>query len=161
MKTILAVLLVLCFCGCAAPSTPGEVRAAPLPRDPTQDWLKGKLTCLQDGSVLEFRIQKKFAWGGSATGGVAAIHPKTGERFTGQYTAMMQSSDGHSQLILPSGRSVYGNTHVVSRNANAIASLSSTNGTTIQLSMEILAGFTPHGIGQGQDNTGRQYQVQF
>jgi hypothetical protein len=49
----------------------------------------------------------------------------------------------------------------VGANANAIATLTGDQGTVIHLQMEILAGWTPRGIGSGTDNIGRHYQVQF
>lgn len=134
-------------------------RAALPPRDPSDGWLRGSLTA-SDGTRLDFRIEKKRARGGSATGGVVALHPN-GERFTGTYTGILPSATGRSYVQLPSGQWAWVNTRMQSNTANAIATLSNTNGTTIQLSLTILAGFTPHGIGGGQDNRGVTYQVQF
>lgn len=72
----------------------------------------------------------------------------------------MQSSSGRAQ-IYSRGRWAYANIQQTSRNANTIATLRGDKGTVIQLQMEILSGWTPHGIGTGTDNTNRQYQVQF
>lgn len=154
--SILAAISLLASCA----SNPAAPKPEPPPKDPTASWIKGTLTCLDDGAVLPFRIQKKWAWGGSASGGVAATHPATGERFQGQYTALLQASRSHA-TIYSGGQWAYANTHQTSRNANTIASLTGDRGTVIHIQMEILAGWSPHGIGTGRDNTNRHYQVQF
>lgn len=173
MKHLLLYALCVLLTSCAStPETP-EARVArrqadqqkrtehAKTKDPTDGWLKGTLTCLADGTAMPFRIEKKMAWGGSATGGVAATHPVTSERFTGQYTGILPSSRGTAQLHTPSGRWLYGNYQETGRNANAVATLTGDKGTVIQLEMQILAGWTPHGIGSGADNRGQRYQVQF
>ena len=136
-----------------------RARRAEANRQLPEGWLHGTLTA-NDGTVLPFRIEKKRAWGGSATGGVAAKHPN-GEVFRGTYTGILPSAHGRSYVRLPNGQSAWVNTTAHSNTANAIATLTGDKGTFIQLSLTILAGFTPHGIGGGEDNKGNSYQVQF
>lgn len=163
MRIFLFLLLVS---GCAAPSTvvtrpaPPPVKPVEAPRDESEGWIKGSLTSLEDGTRYEFRIQKKMAWGGSATGGVVAIHPGTKARLTGQYTGMLQSSHATAFAMNSSRQWASGWATETSRNANAFASLTG-DGLAIQLRLEIMSGFSPHGMGEGLDNHGHHYQVQF
>src|SRR5687768_3657635 len=142
------ICIVALLCGCASPQ-PSSSGTAAAPADPSDKWIKGTLTCLESGAVLSFRIQKKMAWGGSATGGVVSINPATNERFNGQYTGMIESGRVHS--------SATGSVRWQSEMANAVATLNDQKGTVIQLRMQIHAGWSPHGIGDGIDNHGNHY----
>ena len=141
MKTTSVIFTVgiALLCGCATPP-PSSSGTTAVAADPSDKWIKGTLTCLEDGTVLSFRIQKKMALGGSAAGGVVAINSATKSRFTGQYTGLMQSDFTM---------------------ANAVGTLNDQQGTVIQLRMQIRAGWSPHGIGEGIDNHGNHYQIQF
>lgn len=174
MKTSPLLLATLLLAGCASQddvwvpphdeSTPSHTVQS---SDPSDGWIHGSLTCVEDGTSYSFRIQKKIAWGGSATGGVVAL--KEGTRLSGQYTG-----------ILPGGRSsAWANASgwnsrgdYASANASAFATWRSTvanaqgtltdgDGTMIQIAMQIQSGWSPHGIGQGVDNKGRRYTLQF
>lgn len=158
-------LLLLLVAGCASHPEVATHHEAPVkhvevPRDESDGWIKGTLISLEDGTHYEFRIQKKMAWGGSATGGVVAINPTTKERLAGQYTGMMQSSRANAFAMNSSGQWASGWATATSRNANAFASLTGGD-VSIQLRMEIMSGFSPHGMGEGLDNHGHHYQVQF
>lgn len=166
IKPIALVALSLGLIGCqhTPPDSGQSAVATPKPaasRDPSESWLPGQITSLSDGVTLPFRIEKKFAWGGSATGGVAATHPDTGERFTGTYSAILPSSHGTGRLYSPSTGWATAQTTQRSQTANAIATLKGDKGTVIQLELQIQSGFRPHGIGSGSDNQNRRYQVQF
>ncbi len=168
MKTnaFLIPLCLLFVAGCAsAPTAPQQGQA---PRDPSDGWIKGTMTRLEDGVVYSFRIQKKFAFGGSATGGVAAIHPSGGPRLAGQYTGMMASghanSWGEASAWGSGGWATAqgsGFTRWQSETANAQATLNDGQGLVIQIRMLIHAGWSPHGMGEGLDNQGRHYQITF
>lgn len=159
------VAMIFFMFGCA-PATVASHQAVPpvkpveAPRDESEGWIKGSLTSLEDGTRYEFRIQKKMAWGGSATGGVVAIHPETKARLSGQYTAMLQSSRAAAFAMNSSRQWASGWATETSRNANAFASLTGVD-LAIQLRLEIMSGFSPHGMGEGIDNHGHHYQVQF
>lgn len=162
-RTLVLPLLLFLAGGCA--SAPKEGEAA---RDPTDGWIKGTMTRLEDGAVYSFRIQKKLAFGGSATGGVAAIPPDHGSRLTGQYTGILES--GHANTwgqatAWGSGGSATAQgssfTRWQSHTANTQASLTDGKGLVIQIRMLIQAGWSPHGMGEGFDNQGRHYQITF
>jgi hypothetical protein len=169
VKGIIVIFIFITglLCGCTTPQ-PSSSGTATAPADPSDKWIKGTLTCLESGTALSFRIQKKMAWGGSATGGVVAINPTTNERFSGQYTGMMESGHINSSATATAwGSGGYatgsatGFTRWQSEMANAAATLNDQKGTVIQLRMQIHAGWSPHGIGDGIDNHGNHYQVQF
>lgn len=177
----LCALCTLLFLGCrtSEPESPAALQAREekqvaaraerarrdeLNRQLPDGWIHGTLTA-SDGTVLPFRIEKKRAWRGHATGGVAAKHPN-GEVFRGTYAGILPRSHGHVDWTTgpsPNGITRFhsANIHTQGQNASAIASLTGDKGTVIQLSLTILAGFRPHGIGGGQDNKGIGYQVQF
>jgi len=169
MKTILALAsLCLLFTACAhRPRTSAlhvEKAATPPkpPHDPSESWLPGTLT-RSDAVKLSFRIEKKFARRGRAEGGVAATDTASGEKFRGTYVGLMEAGRFRSGQIrdsvgFPVGTS---NSYESSRNATAISTLKGDQGTVIQLTLQIVAGWSPHGIGSGTDNKGRTYQVQF
>lgn len=157
---VLSVLFVALLCGCTAgpvaPAKPHNPASAVKPHT----WLKGTMVS-SDGSQFEFRIQKKFAWGGSATGGVWASNLLTGECLSGQYTAILPRSVRTAHAYSSSGSWATAFGHTQGRNANAVASLTHPQGRIVQIRMEILAGLSPHGIGQGADQDGNTYTVQF
>jgi hypothetical protein len=168
MKTLISLILIAAFLtGCTTPTSSSSKSSTAI-SDPSEHWIKGTLSCLENGSVLSFRIQKKMAWGGSATGGVVAINSITGQRFTGQYTGMMDSGHINSWANADAWgtggyatASATGYTHWQSEMANAAATLTDQSTNIIQLQMQIHAGWSPHGIGRGIDNQGRHYQLQF
>jgi len=128
-----------------------------------ESWLHGTLTCLADGSRLPVRMEKVWAFRGSGKGGMTASHPKTGEVFKGQYTAITQGGGSGMGTVTGMAGQPIGTMRVQSpsRNAAAVVTLSGDKGTFIQLQMQIVAGATPHGIGNGSDNFGNQYTLEF
>ena len=89
---------------------------------------------LKDGTELTFEIQRSYG-----TGDMSAQNPKTGEKFTGQYTA----------------------TRVAGNYADAHGILRGNKGTVVNVTLEIQAGLMPKGHGEGVDNNGNRYQFQF
>lgn len=136
--------------------------------------LPGKLYSLQDGVVMDFQIEKSHG-----TGGMYAQNNKTGEKFTGQYTGTYKG--GGMETTIGSGSyrgsstsyttgSMYQHSGNVSSSstkfmppsdATARGVLMGDNGTVIELYMEIRPGIVPKGHGEGIDNKGNRYQVQF
>jgi hypothetical protein len=177
-KLIIAIIgaLLAALIGCAGPQshselTPphGEARVISSTSTTTQhlpdNWLKGTLTA-GDGTAFQFRFEQKFVWGGASRGGVAAVNPQTGERFSGQYNAMFGRSTGRATWLTPTGP--YGGAQLRSANVyqndqtgTAIATLTGDKGTIIQIEMQVTRGLIQHGIGSGTDNNGQKYQVQF
>lgn len=129
--------------------------------EPSAGWIPGTLTCVDDGTVMPFRIQKKWAFGGSATGGVWATNAVTREQFSGQYTAIIPRAFGYARAVNSYGQSATAYGTARSGTANAAASLKGDKGTVISLEMDIATGWSPHGIGGGNDNKKRTYRVQF
>jgi hypothetical protein len=185
MNYLCVIALMFCFTGCALfpePSpeetrTRAEARAAERSievqkqierekreeRSKTESWLKGRLTSLADGTVLPMRIEKVWVFGQSGNGGISATHPKTEEKFTGRYSAVMQGGvSGSANIVNMYGQQV-GTAHYGERgrNASAVATLTGDKGTIIQLQMQIVSGWSPHGVGNGTDNKGNQYQLDF
>jgi len=156
----LVVVTSLLASGCASSDKSSDARAG---------WIKGQIVSLVDGVVLPMQIEKKIAFGGSAAGGIAAQNPKTGENLEGQYTGMMQvvgSASSQSGGAITSGGSTANwtqntQTNFRSNKANAQATLVGNKGTTITFDMEIMAGWSPHGFGQGVDGEGKKYRIQF
>jgi hypothetical protein len=129
----------------------------------TEGWIPGELTSLADGTQLPFRIEKIWAWGGSGSGGVAATNPKTGEQFTGTYSAIREGDRSGTAFVSgrygqPLGTATYSER---GRNASGVATLTGDKGTVIQLDMQIISGWSPHGVGSGADNRGNRYQLSF
>ncbi len=133
--------------------------------------LPGKFYELSDGTALEFQIERSYGMGGTY-----AQNPKTGEKFSGQYTAIavgggVAASFGNSSL---SGTSTNLATGTMYRNTGAVANTTTTfvppanatsrgigvRRTVIELYMMIRRGPVPKGHGEGVDNKGARYQVQ-
>lgn len=150
MKTILALLLVLALAGCAGTMLPG------------------KLYALADATELEFAIETS-----RGTGRMTARNPATGETFEGQYTG---TYDGGGRTVSrvntfdpmkPMNKSnAPGQGYTVVSNttpdhATARGILRGSAGTVIELWLDIQPGLRPKGHGEGRDNKGQRYQVQF
>lgn len=137
-----------------------------------QSMLPGKLYSLQDANVMDFEIQTSYG-----TGDMTAYNHKTGERFTGQYTGTYKgggtatslgggrysgSSYSSGTISQHSGRvSSTATTFIPPSDATARGVLMGDKGTVIELYMEIRPGIVPKGHGEGIDNHGNRYQVQF
>lgn len=155
-NTLISILLLTLCAGCVSSKDP-------------KTWLVGSLTRMEDGNVMEFRIQTAMAIGGSATAGVMAVDPVTTNHFTGQYVGIMNSGSSSSisgmDAEFSNGNSAFysstTNHRWQSDNANTRATLNDGHGTVIRLRMTIHAGWVPHGMGEGIDNKGNHYEVMF
>jgi hypothetical protein len=128
-----------------------------------ETWLPGRLASVADGTVLPMRIEKVWVFGQSGNGGISATHPKTGETFSGRYSAIRESSTSGSAAIVNLRGQQVGTARYTARgrNASAIATLTGDQGTIIQVQMQIVSGWSPHGVGTGTDNKGNYYQLDF
>ena len=143
--TLLAVLLIaLSACSSAGTMLPGTLVS-------------------EKGDILEFHIEKAMR-----TGAVTAFNPRTKEDFTGTYVGIVASSTAHNSgfaTVYGAGGTVsatgFGNTRVTSNIANATAFLKGANGTILNCSMQIEAGWSPHGIGTCTDQDSNGYRLQF
>lgn len=136
--------------------------------------LPGKLYSLGDGAIMEFQIERSYG-----TGGIYAQNVKTGESFSGQYTGTYKgggtvtsfgSGSYSGSTTSPLTGTMYqhsgqanstSTTFIPPRDATARGVLVGDRGTVIELYMEIRPGIVPKGHGEGIDNKGNRYQVQF
>lgn len=136
--------------------------------------LPGKLYSLHDGVVMEFQIERSYG-----TGGMYAQNIKTGESLSGQYTGTYKGggtattfgSGGYTgstsnyttgAMYQHSGQvNTTSTTFIPPTDATARGVLIGNKGTIIELYMEIRPGIVPKGHGEGIDNKGNRYQVQF
>lgn len=130
--------------------------------------IPGKLYSVTEATTLDFQIQKS-----TGTGTMTATNPKTGEKFTGQYTGTYQGgattrtqvstfdpTKKTTKANMP-GQGYTATSHTAPNAATARGVLMGDMGTVIELYIDIEPGFNPHGHGDGRDNKGNRYQVQF
>ena len=122
------------------------------------EMLSGQLISLHDGAIYPFKIQTSYG-----TGKMTAINPTTGETLEGQYTATYQGGGGSTGTIYNAQSMQYGTVSTYSSPSSAIARgyLRGDKGTIIEIHMDIQSGLRPKGHGDGIDNKGRKYQIQF
>ncbi|RRQ20408.1 hypothetical protein D5687_09515 [Guyparkeria sp. SCN-R1] len=136
--------------------------------------IKGDLLAVQSGTVMDFQIERSHG-----TGDMTAYNPETGEAFEGRYTGSYQgggvavtnstgsfsgsSRDTSSGTMYRHSGNVSGSstTFVPPSNATARGFLRGDQGTVITLYMDIRPGIMPKGHGEGVDQDGNRYQVQF
>lgn len=112
-----------------------------------------------DGRILNFEIEKS-----KGAGAVRALDPATGETFSGSYVGIRERLDVAASGVAVGGNVVAtqsGSGSVQSNVANATAFLKGDKGTMLNCTMKIETGFSPHGLGDCQDNQGRTYRLQF
>lgn len=150
MKTILTLLLAITLTGCATQSVSGRIYA-----------IAEKTTVLDFTIVQEKGVKK-----------MTAKNPATGENFAGECTSIVTAYEPRAAVYTPppSGNAMaraiqqgaqIGAATPIASQALARAILIGDQGTTIQLTMDVSTGPRPHGHGEGTDNKGGRYQVQF
>jgi hypothetical protein len=107
---------------------------------------------------MEFAIQTSY---GSGT--MTAFNPATGERFSGQYTGIYKGGGTSQGVYTDSWGFATGSVTTQQAPTGAVAKgvLIGDKGTVINVSMDIQPGDRPTGFGEGTDNNGVKYQVQF
>ena len=143
---IVTVLVALLLAGCA---TEGQYQPGAM--------LPGRIIALSDGTT--FPMQYEFT---SGSGKMTARNPITGELFQGTYTAILEThtvqntntsifdlSDDDSQSVSTSDV------------AQGTAVLVGNKGTVLNLKLHVKVGNPPTGFGEGEDNKGGKYSVQF
>lgn len=125
--------------------------------------IPGRLYSLQDGTALEFAIERS-----RGQGIMTAFNPVTGERFTGTYSAIITEGGGTEQSVANNFWGQVGPTVTKTTAATRAAGrgvLRGDKGTIISITVEIKPSYNPHinpsGFGDGLDNRGVKYQVQF
>jgi len=126
---------------------------------PAHTMLGGRIVALSDGRILPMQIELIPL--SQSTGRMMASDPASGEILDGTYTALLSSS--YTQQSRPG---LFGDEHAgksvqTNDTAQATATLVGNKGTVINLHMQIKVGNPPAGIGEGEDNKGKKYSVQF
>lgn len=146
-KALLSIISVL-MVGCVAPDP-----------YPVGSMLPGKIISLSDGNILSMEIQLTPL--SSPSGKMTAIDSKGNEKFNGTYTCIVET-----KIVQDSKPSFWGSQETktsqeVSDVVPGVAVLVGDNGTVINIKMKIKAGNPPIGFGEGEDNRGKKYTIQF
>jgi hypothetical protein len=140
---IVVVLLAVLLCGCA---TQGYAPGTMLP---------GRIISLSDGTTLAMQYELT-----SGSGRMVATNPVTGEFFQGTYTAVLEN-----RTRTHVDNSLFGNDNETSVETSDVAQgsavLVGNKGTVLNLKLQVKVGNPPSGFGEGQDNKGVKYNVQF
>ena len=119
--------------------------------------LPGQMYSLDDGSELNFKIEKS-----RGTGSMTAYNTVTGERFNGQYTGKYTGGERSFGTVSGQGDNISTiQSFTPPSGATARGILRGDQGTVIEVYLDITPGFRPTGFGEGLDNKGRRYQLQF
>jgi hypothetical protein len=119
-------------------------------------YIPGRIVSLSDGKILPMQIELSYG-----SGHMKAVNPDTGETFDGIYTAINET-----KLSAVSRPGLFGDQDVASQTTVSDVSQSSavlvgSKGTVIDVKMTIKSGAPPIGYGDGVDNAGKKYRVQF
>lgn len=95
----------------------------------------------------------------SGSGRMTATNPATGEFLDGRYTAVLETRvrTHQSNSLFAEDETSVETTDV----AQGSAVLVGNKGTVLNLKLQVKAGNPPSGFGEGQDNKGVKYNVQF
>lgn len=139
-QIMIVICLVGMLTGCGGGMIPGSIYTA-------------------DGRVLPLQIEKAHR-----TGAIKAHDPSTGETFAGTYVGIKESYGVSTSGTTISGGALssnFGSGRISANTADTTAYLKGDKGTMLTCAMKIEAGFSPHGIGNCEDNHGRTYKLQF
>ncbi|BEQ13921.1 hypothetical protein [Desulfoferula mesophila] len=148
----LVILLAVTLCGC--------VTVPPAQQGPIM--IPGSMFKLDDGTEFAFAIQRS-----SGTGIMTARNLKTGETFTGKYTAMLVDGSVSTGAYQNAWGFNAGTVTTSKAATKAVGKgiLRGDQGTVISISLNIKPSWdyrvNPSGFGEGTDNKGVKYQVQF
>lgn len=151
-KVLIPLLLALLIGGCATP-----------PQATGPIMIPGRIYSLSDGTALEFYVERS-----SGQGIMTAFNPVTGERFNGTYSAIITEGGATEQSVATNFWGQVGPTVTKTTAATRAAGrgvLRGDKGTVIAITVEIKPSYVlhinPSGFGEGVDNHGVKYQVQF
>jgi len=136
------ILVALLLCGCA---TEGNKYG---------DMLPGRIISLADGTTLAMQYELT-----SGSGKMIATNPVTGEILQGMYTAVLETKVHTHQ-----SNSLFGSDDTSTETgdvAEGTAVLVGNKGTVLNLKLHVKVGNPPTGFGDGEDNKGVKYNVQF
>ncbi|WP_227075580.1 hypothetical protein [Acidocella sp. KAb 2-4] len=147
MKILGALFAAFFLAGCA------------VPQSPTSEYIPGRIVSVADGKIMPVQIQ--LSTFDNPTGKMVATDPVSGEVLDGNYTAFPATT--YTQASHPTlfGNETTVSTQQVSDTVPASATLVGNKGTVIVIKMQIKAGNPPVGFGEGEDNKGRKYTLQF
>lgn len=154
MNRLLALLTLLAVFVSACAVAP------PRPAGPTM--IPGKIFNLTDGTIFDFSIERS-----SGIGIMTARNLSTGEEFTGDYSAMLVDGGVSTGTYRNAWGTETGSVTTQTPGTRGVGKgvLRGNRGTIISISMDIkpsyVAHINPSGFGEGTDNNGVKYQVQF
>jgi hypothetical protein len=150
MKRVMAIvtLFALVMPGCASNSS-----------YKIGDMLPGKIISLSDGKILPMQIQLSSVR--RPTAKMTASDPATGEQFDGNYTCIVESKVVQHSRPGFLGDQNTGQSLEVSNTCPCSAVLVGNKGTVLNTKMMITSGNPPLGTGDGEDNKGLKYAIQF
>jgi hypothetical protein len=146
------ILLTLMFSGCAV--------APPTQTGPIM--IPGRMFNLNDGTEFALAIEYRFD-----NGIMTARNLKTGEEFNGNYTAIFEDGEVSKGTYSNAWGGNVGSVTTTARATRGTGKgiLRGDKGTVISVTMEIKPTYNrniyPTGFGEGTDNNGTHYQLQF
>ena len=146
MRFIVAVILLISLIGCSS-YTPQYVYTG-------GQMIPGRLISLSDGSLIPLQIELS-----NGQGQVFGTHPTTGEVFNGSYVGVADVRYTEYTTDNETTQAVE-----VSTSVPASAILLGDQGTVINILLHIKPGtafIAPIGYGEGTDNHGEKYNLQF
>lgn len=124
--------------------------------NPIGSYIPGRMVSLSDGKVYPMQIQLSYG-----SGKVVATDPVSGEILDGSYTAIQTTRTVQTSRPTWLGDQQTATAVEQSNTAEGTAILVGNQGTVVSLKLHIRAGNPPIGYGEGEDNKGKKYSVQF
>lgn len=152
-RILIPLLLALLLTSCAV-----------APQQTAGPWMiPGRMYCLKDGTEFQLSIERS-----SGQGRMTAVNLRTGEQFTGTYSAIITEGGAVEQSTAENFWGKVGPTVTKTTAATKAAGrgiLRGDKGTVINLTLDIKPSYSravnPSGFGEGEDNNGLKYQIQF
>jgi hypothetical protein len=148
MKKALLLIILVLMVGCAGPDP-----------YPVGSMLSGKIISLSDGNIFSMEIELTTM--SAPSGKMTATDLKSNEKFNGTYTCIVETKVTQDSKPTFWGSQETKTSHEVSDVVPGVAVLVGDKGTVINIKMKIKAGRPPIGFGEGEDNRGKKYTIQF
>lgn len=124
------------------------------------EMIPGRLISLADGTLIPVQLELT-----TGSGRITAIHPTTGETFTGTYTAISEAkSTQYTKETFWGGTEQTQQAVETSASVPATAVMVGNKGMVINIKMRVKPGnarILPIGYGEAEDNKGGKYNFQF